>query len=325
MEKHLFFTDKEGAIKRAYTNEQIGDTPIMTFAELKENPQPDTEYIFSTWGMPAMTDAEIAMYFPRLKAVMYGAGSVQNFARPFLARGIRVFSAWAANAVPVAEFAAAQIVLANKGYFQMHSRYQKDFRLARAYSDSFFEGNFGGNVGLLGAGMIGRLVISLLKSYKLNIYVFDPFMSEEKAKELGVIKADLTTIFSTCRTISNHLANNAQTRGMLTYDFFSLMLPNATFINTGRGSQLVAADLLRAMHECPERTALLDVCDPEEPAGPDSEYWKHPNVFMSPHCAGSMQNEVRRMGAYMIAEYERIQKGEPVLYEVTEAMLATMA
>ena len=73
----------------------------------------DTEYIFSTWGMPVFTEEEIKEYLPGLRAVFYGAGSVQSFARPFLNCGVKVFSAWAANAVPVAEYTVAQIILAN--------------------------------------------------------------------------------------------------------------------------------------------------------------------------------------------------------------------
>ena len=63
--------------------------------------------------MPEFTEDEIKTYLPNLKAIFYGAGSVQSFARPFLNCGVRVFSAWAANAIPVAEFTVAQIILAN--------------------------------------------------------------------------------------------------------------------------------------------------------------------------------------------------------------------
>ena len=77
----------------------------------------NTEFIFSTWVMPAFTEEEIRKYLPSLKAVFYAAGSVQKFARPFLSCGVRIFSAWAANAVPVAEYTVAQIILANKGFF----------------------------------------------------------------------------------------------------------------------------------------------------------------------------------------------------------------
>jgi phosphoglycerate dehydrogenase-like enzyme len=66
----------------------------------------DLEVIFSTWGMPPLTEGQIAQ-LPRLQAVFYAAGSVQGFARPFLERHVLVVSAWAANAVPVAEFTLA--------------------------------------------------------------------------------------------------------------------------------------------------------------------------------------------------------------------------
>ena len=77
-----------------------------------------------------MTEDQIAEYFPNLKAVFYGAGSVQGFARPFLKSGVKVFSAWAANAVPVAEYTLSQILLANKGFFQTSTLYSHGGRAA---------------------------------------------------------------------------------------------------------------------------------------------------------------------------------------------------
>ena len=78
----------------------------------------DAENMFSTWGAPVLTENEIAEFLPNLKCLFYGAGSVQYFARPYLKRNVRIFSAWGANAVPVAEYTAAQILLANKGFFR---------------------------------------------------------------------------------------------------------------------------------------------------------------------------------------------------------------
>jgi phosphoglycerate dehydrogenase-like enzyme len=80
--------------------------------ELKE-----VSFDFSTWSMPALDEGRIEKYFPALKAVFYAAGSVQDFAVPFLSRRIRIFSAADANVVPVVEFTTAQIILANKGFF----------------------------------------------------------------------------------------------------------------------------------------------------------------------------------------------------------------
>ena len=88
---------------------------------------------------------------------------------------------------------------------------------------------------------------------------------------------------------------------MLDYALFSRMPRNATFLNTGRGAQVVEADLVRALREAPDRTAVLDVTFPEPPAA-DSPLNALPNVFLTPHIAGSKGREVERMGAYMAEE-----------------------
>lgn len=282
------------------------------------------ELIFTGWGMLELEQEQVRSYFPNLKAVFYGAGSVQRFARPFLQCGVRIFSAASANAVPVAEYTAAQIILANKGFFQAGRLYQgKGMRAARVHTMQM-PGNYGAKIGIIGAGMIGKRVIGLLKSYRLEVLVFDPFLPQEKADALGVRKVELAELFSECQTISNHLANNEQTRGMLDYALFSRMKPCATFINTGRGAQVVEDDLVRALREEPERTAVLDVTDPE-PVQEGHPFYSLPNVILTPHIAGSMADELGRMGTFMRDAYFSYEKGEPTEYEVTLPMLETMA
>ena len=87
---------------------------------------------------------------------------------------------------------------------------------------------------------------------------------------------------------------------------------------------MVEEDLLRALLEEPDRTAILDVTDPEPPFE-NSKLYNLPNVFLTPHIAGSSGNEVRRMGEYMLEEYRRGARNERFLYEVTPKMLETMA
>jgi len=322
----LFLAVEEQNLRNAYTPEQLALGEIRTNEQLTSGePMPEVEVIFSTWGMARLTTEQIAYLLPNLKAVFYAAGTVQYFARPFLERGVRIFSAWAANAVPVAEWALGQILLANKGFFQLDRRYRREgFEAACAYA-SHFEGNYDVKVGLLGAGMVGRKLIELLKPFRLEILVFDPFLSEEAAAELGVTKTSLEEIFETCPIVSNHLANNAQTKGMLGYDLFSRMSPWGVFINTGRNGQVVVPDLIRAMNEEPGRMAVIDVTDPEEPLPAGHPLWDCENILITPHRAGSQRREIYRMGAYMFEEYERMTQGREVRYEVSEAMLATMA
>ena len=88
----------------------------------------DLEVIFATWGMPALTPQQLDL-MPGLKMVFYAAGTVKDFAVPFLERGIGIVSAWQANAIPVAEFTLSQILISMKGFF----RTDRDFNAPDNY------------------------------------------------------------------------------------------------------------------------------------------------------------------------------------------------
>ncbi len=285
----------------------------------------DTEFVFTTWGMPVFTSEEIRECFPSLKCVFYGAGSVQFFAKPFLENNIKVFSAWGANAVPVAEYTVAQIVLASKGYFLSSKMIKNpdDRRKATEYAFNM-PGNYNTKIGIIGAGMIGRMVIERLKAYTLDVFVYDPFLSDEKAENLGVKKVSLEELFAECQVISNHVANLPETVGMFTYDLFKLMKDDAVFINTGRGAQVVEDDLIKILKEKPFLTAVLDVTFPEPPVE-GSEIYSLQNIILTPHIAGSLGNEVRRMGEYMCDQFIKFKYNKEYEYEVTLKMLETMA
>ena len=304
------------------------DRTVRTREALLADPSParDAELLLTTWGMPAFSREEIRAVFPKLRAVLYAAGSVQYFARPFLEEGIAVHSAWAANGVPVAEYTVSQIVLANKGFYQAQAIMRAEGRDAAARYFNGFPGTYEETkVGLIGVGMIGSMVAQKLHALcDVQVLAYDPFLSDEKAAALGVQRVPLETLFSECQTISNHLANLPQTVGMLHYGLFSRMKPNAAFINTGRGAQIVEDDLIRALREEPGRTAVLDVTFPEPPAD-GSPFYTLPNVFLTPHIAGSAGIEVVRMSRYMVGELRALLEGQPPKYAVTMKMLETMA
>lgn len=333
--KAIFLNRDENRITNVFDPENVErirrltdlDPQVYSLSAVAGAPEKfkDVKYIFSTWGMERPSEEEIRSLFPSLEAVFYAAGSVQAFARPFLNCGIKVFSAWAANAVPVAEFTFAQIVLANKGYFRA-TRITPGGGHKKA--DDFcknYIGNYDGVIGIIGAGMIGKMVIEKLKTLEnMTVLVFDPFLPEEMAEVLEVEKVGLEELFKRSHVVSNHLANNEQTKGMLTYEHFASMMPYATFINTGRAAQLEQEGFFRALRERPDLTALCDVTSPEPPE-PGSPYYTYENIFLTPHIAGSEAQERRRMSKYMADELERYLKGGPNLYEVSLKMLETMA
>ena len=282
----------------------------------------DLEVIFSTWGMPMLT-TEVLDRLPNLKALFYAAGTVRNFASAAIERGITVCSAWQANAIPVAEFALAQMLLANKGYF----RNVREHHSGKPGQCPFVggAGNFGSTVALLGVGQIGRKVIELLRPFQLKVIAFDPFLPEEAAKRLGVAKVSFEEAFKQGNIVSNHLANLPATVRMIQGCHLKTMPINATFINTGRGATVAEEQMAQVMKERPDLTALLDVVENEQDRDANAELFALPNVRMSTHIAGSLGNEVLRMADYMIEEFQRWQQGGALRYAVTKELLETMA
>lgn len=299
--------------------------PVKSMEELDARKEElrKVDYIFSTWGMLPLTKEQITEYFPNLKSVFYAAGTVQYFARPFLELGISVHSAWRANGIPVAEVTVSQIILANKGFFRrrVHSREE----WTNHDPHVIYPGNYGTRIGLLGAGMIGSRVIELLRPYDFEILVYDPFLSDERAEALGVKKTSLEELFETCHVISNHIANLPETKGIISRDLLSRMQENAVFINTGRAAQVDMDALIDEMKAHPNRLALLDVTDPEEPPRAESELYTIDNIFLTPHIAGSIGYETHRLADFMYEEYKKVSAGEEPDHTVTLKMLDTMA
>lgn len=299
----------------------------LTKKDIINNPQntKNVTAIFSTWYMPDFEEKEIDRFFPSLKTIFYAAGTVKYFAEPFLQKGIRIFSAAEANGIPVAEYVAAQIILANKGYFQVQKAYRwsiwkRGFYESRHFAEHKY-GNYGAKVGIIGCGAIGSKVAELLRPYELDIIVYDPYISNDKIEDLCVRRADnLTELFAACDVITNHLPDIPETFKLIDYSLLSLMKPTATFINTGRGRQVDETALAKVLKRNPEMCALLDVTT-HEPLWFWSPLYRRKNVFLTPHIAGSLSNEFERMVEYMVRAYDDNQTGSSNVCEIFDYQL----
>jgi len=283
---------------------------------------PELEVAFATWGMPLLDDA-VLDWVPRLRAVFYAAGSVRSFAEPLLRRGILVTSAWAANAIPVAEFTLAQILLACKGYFRNLRDYRPESGLA---PHECYRGPqiYVVTVALIGAGQVARALIERLRPFQLQVLVVDPYLTDAEAEALGVRRVGLQEAFREAYVVSNHLPNLPGLVGVLGGDLFASMQPGAVFINTGRGAQVVEPELVAVLAERADLTALLDVTDPEPPEA-SSRLYQLRNVYLSSHIAGSLNHEVARLADYAIEAFLEWQGGATPRYAVTAEMLTHMA
>lgn len=278
------------------------------------------EVIFSTWGMPVFNKAMLAA-MPNLRAVFYAAGSVKYFAENMLDRGIKISSTWCINAIPVAEFTTGQIILSCKRYFA-NTRSCSDPEKNSNVSVGL--GAYNEIIALIGCGMIARNVIRILKEFSVRIVVADPYLTNAEALKLGVKKVSLEDAFSKAYVVSNHLPDITSTVGLLNGKLFKIMRHGATFINTGRGIQVIEEEMIKVLKTRSDLTALLDVSNPEPPQK-DSELYKLKNVQLSSHIAGAMGNEVVRMADCAIDEFKLWRDNLPMRYEVTEDMLKTMA
>jgi phosphoglycerate dehydrogenase-like enzyme len=282
----------------------------------------DAEIIFSGWGSPLMDEAFLNAA-PNLRAVFYGSGSIRAFVTPaFWQRGITVTSAYAANAQPVAEYTLGVILLSLKHFW----KFAAATRANAGWGDHtrHVPGNFRSTVGLISGGMIARRTLELLRAFDLRRVLYCPFMTAGEAQELGVELCSLSEVFRRADVVSLHTPNLPETRGLITGEHFAAMKPGATFINSARGAVVRESEMIAVLQDRPDLQAVLDVCDPEPPAA-DSPLVTLANVVLTPHIAGSLGPECRRLGRYMVEELDRYLAGTPLKWQITEAQAARLA
>ena len=297
--------------------------PPQTAESVRESPSvlADVDVIFSGWGMAKLDEAFLAAA-PNLKVIFYGAGSIKGFATDAAwERGIVITSAYAANAIPVAEYTLAAILFSLKHAWY----YILGAKQAGAYPPRKpVPGGYGSTVGLISLGMIGRMVAERLKTYDLHVIAYDPYVNTEAGAALGVEMVALDEIFRRADIVSLHTPLLPETVGMITGAHLGAMKPGATFINTARGAVVREQEMITVLQQRPDLYAVLDVTYPEPPE-PGSPLYTLPNVLLTPHIAGSLDAECRRMGQYMVQELRRYIAGEPLKWSITRERAKIMA
>ncbi|MEU5537347.1 hydroxyacid dehydrogenase [Streptomyces sp. NPDC020362] len=281
-----------------------------------------TEVLITGWGCPRL-DAAALEAAPKLRAVLHAAGSVKGFTTPEVwQRGILVSSAAAANALPVAEYTLAMILLAGKDVFAFRDR----LRARRTFPyDGLVPGigNHGRRVGVVGASRIGRRLIELLRPHDLRVSLADPYVDPPEAARLGVLLLPLDDLLRTSDIVTLHAPQTPETRRLIGARELALMPGGSVLINTARGA-LVDHDALIGELRTGRLSAVLDVTDPE-PLSADSPLFDLPNAFVTPHLAGSQGNEVARLGRTVVEEAGRLATGDGLLHAVDQAELLRSA
>ncbi|WP_416403855.1 hydroxyacid dehydrogenase [Arthrobacter sp. LFS091] len=302
----------------------LGRAPIQDFhSPAGRSLLADADVLITGWGCP-LIDETVLDAAPRLRYVLHAAGSVKHHVgEACWERGVQVSSAADANAIPVAEYTVAMIILANKRVLQI-ARALHSTRTGVLPEQLFPDmGNYRKRVGIIGASKIGRHVIRLLAPYDLEVVVSDPYLDDAAAAALGVVSVSLDELVATSDVVSLHAPSLPSTRNLMDAAMVQRMRPGATFINTSRG-ELVDQDALLARVQQGDLYAILDVTTPWVLPS-DSPFYTHPNVLLTPHVAGSLGSELERMAASAVDEALRLARGEPLRFRVRREDLAFMA
>jgi len=259
---------------------------------------------------------------PDLKAVIHAAGSVKPvISDEFIAKNIRITGSACAIGQGVAESALGFAISACKGFYTL-SRDTKN-KLWREHVSEYVTDFYDINIGVISGGYVGRHMVKLLKSFHVNIFMYDPTLSAEQIREIGAEKLELNELMSTCDVVTVHAPSIPATEKMLNKDNLCLMKDGAVLINTARGAIIDEADLIAEL-EKGRIFACLDVTSPEPPAV-DNKLRELDNVILTPHIAGTSTNGLRRIALHVCEELERLEKGEKMAAEINTAELGKMA
>jgi D-3-phosphoglycerate dehydrogenase / 2-oxoglutarate reductase len=243
-------------------------------------------------------DAELISKAARLRVVGRAGVGVDNVDVPAATkRGIVVANAPQSNVITAAEHTMALLLALARNVPQAHASLT-----GGAWERSKFSGVelFEKTLGILGFGRIGQLVAHRALSFGMHVIAFDPYVSAERYRELGVEKAESSDdVYAVADFITLHLPNTPETEGWLDAEALAKCKDGVRILNVARGPLLVDEDLKEALDSGKVGGAALDVFRSE----PVTEHplSGYPNVIMTPHLGASTAEATDRAG-YQAAE-----------------------
>ena len=229
---------------------------------------------------------------PRLRIVArHGVGYDSVDVAALDARGITLALAGSANAVSVAEHTLALLLALARRVVRVDA----DVRAGRwqASVKPHLVELYGKRALVIGGGRIGRRVARLFAAFEMQVEVFDPYLPADTVWPEGVRRVDdRARALAAADVVTVHVPLNDETRGLLDPH---AMKPGAILLNTARGGIIDEAQLLAALADGHLGGAGLDVLV-TEPAAADHPLFAHQNLLVTPHCAASTDEGLRRMG-----------------------------
>jgi D-3-phosphoglycerate dehydrogenase len=242
--------------------------------------------------------AELIEKATRLKAIGRAGVGVDNVDVPAATkRGIVVANAPESNVVTAAEHTMALLLALARNVPQAYASL-----IAGKWDRSKYSGVelYEKTLGIVGFGRIGQLVAQRARGFGMRVLAFDPFVSAERYRDLGVEMADSPEdIYAQADFITIHLPKTPETEGFLGAEAFAQMRDGVRVLNVARGGLIDEAALKDALDSGKVGGAALDVF-PSEPMT-ENPLFGYPNVVVTPHLGASTAEATDRAG-YQSAE-----------------------
>ncbi|NBC95053.1 MAG: phosphoglycerate dehydrogenase [Deinococcus-Thermus bacterium] len=232
-----------------------------------------------------------------LKVVGRAGIGVDNIDIPAAtAKGVVVMNTPFGNSITTAEHAMSMMMALARQIPQANTSTH-----AGKWEKSKFMGVelYGKTLGLVGAGNIGSIVADRAQGLKMRVVAYDPFLSQDRAIDLGVEKVELDELYRRADFITLHTPLTDQTRGLINAAAIAKMKDGVRIVNCARGGLVVEGDLKDALDSGKVAGAALDVFA-EEPAK-ENPLFGHPNLICTPHL-GASTTEAQENVALQVAE-----------------------
>ncbi len=231
-------------------------------------------------------DADVLAAGSNLKVVGRAGMGVDNIdVRAATLNGVIVMNTPGANSMATAEHALALMLGVTRHIAPAHASLLAGEWHRSAYTGTELNGK---TLGIIGFGRIGRLVAQRANAFQMNVLAYDPFVSEEVARELGVTLVDLDDLLAGSDYITLHTALLEDTEEMINAATISQMKDGVVIINAARGKLVNDQDLAEALKSGKVGAAAVDVYR-KEPPGPDNPLIGLPNVLHTPHLGASTE------------------------------------
>jgi len=241
---------------------------------------------------------ELLLAADRLRVIARAGVGVDNIdVNAATRKGIIVINAPGANTIAATEHTLAMMLSLARKIPQAHQK-----TAAGEWDRNSFKGVelYKKTLGVIGMGKIGTEVAKRAKSFGMNILGYDPYLTEERAKKLGMTKASLELIARESDFITIHTPLTNDTRGLINDDYLSKTKKDVRFVNCARGGVIDEKALVRAIQAGHVAGAALDVFEKEPVA--DVELLQNPNIIVTPHLGASTVEAQEKVAQEVSAE-----------------------